>query len=93
MRRGNPITGSRRTRAAAFSIIELMVVIAIIAILMAILLPTLVNAQKNARKVECQSNLRVMGQMLIAYTNENNGWLFPVGPEGPDGRPTTLGTN
>jgi prepilin-type N-terminal cleavage/methylation domain-containing protein len=92
MRRGNQYTDSRRTRAA-FSIIELMVVIAIIAILMAILLPTLVNAQKNARKVECQANLRTLGQMLIAYTNDNNGWLFPVGPEGLDGRPTTLGTN
>jgi prepilin-type N-terminal cleavage/methylation domain-containing protein len=76
-----------------FSIVELMVVIAIIAILMAILLPTLVNAQKQARKVECQSNLRTIGQILVAYMNENNGWLFPVGAEGFDGRPTTLGTN
>jgi prepilin-type N-terminal cleavage/methylation domain-containing protein/prepilin-type processing-associated H-X9-DG protein len=95
---GNSIGSATFVRARpplrrAFSIVELMVVIAIMAVLIAILLPTLVNAQKSARKVECQANLRSVGQILLAYVNENNGWLFPVGAEGFDGRPTTLGTN
>jgi prepilin-type processing-associated H-X9-DG protein len=68
-------------------------VITIIGVLIAILLPTLSNAQRSARKVECQSNLRSIGQILMSYVNENRGWMFPVGVDGPDGQPTTLGTN
>jgi prepilin-type N-terminal cleavage/methylation domain-containing protein/prepilin-type processing-associated H-X9-DG protein len=82
-----------KTRYQAFSLIELMVVIGLIGVLIGMLLPMLSKAQKQAHSVDCKSNLRTMGQMLIAYTNDNKGWLFPVGPEGPDGQPTTLGTN
>jgi prepilin-type processing-associated H-X9-DG protein len=43
--------------------------------------------------VACKSNLRQLGHFFQMYVNENGGWLFPVGPDGPDLRPTTLGTN
>jgi len=76
-----------------FSIVELMVVIAVIGVLIAMLLPALSRAQKQARSVACQSNLRQLGLLLATYTSENRGWLFPVGPDGPTGQPTTLGTN
>jgi prepilin-type processing-associated H-X9-DG protein len=33
-----------------------------------------------------------VGLALSIYSNENRGWLYPVGPDGEDGRPTTFGT-
>src|SRR3954452_5990809 len=89
----------RRSRTMrGFSLIELMVVVGIIAILIGLLLPSLNKARAQAKSVQCQSNLRQLGVMLQTYVNENNGWLFPVGPDGPpdangDSIPTTLGTN
>ncbi|HVT89833.1 MAG TPA: type II secretion system protein [Tepidisphaeraceae bacterium] len=83
----------RRVRSPAFTLVELLVVMGIIAMLVSILLPALAGAQKQAKSVQCKSNLRNLGLILYQYVNENKGWLFPVGPDGPDGRPTTYGTN
>ena len=71
----------RRRRAhgrRGFSLIELLAVIGIIAILLGLLFPALSNAWAHARLVNCQSNLRQVGQALIMYANNNNGWLIPV---------------
>lgn len=88
------MSGSRTKREwRGFSIIELMVVCALIGVLVSMLLPALSKAQKQARSVECQSNLRQLGILLSNYVSENRGWLFPVGPDGMDGQPTTMGTN
>jgi prepilin-type N-terminal cleavage/methylation domain-containing protein/prepilin-type processing-associated H-X9-DG protein len=73
-------------RRRGFSLIELLVVIGIIAILLGLLLPSLSLAWAHARLVNCQSNLRQVGQALIMYANENNGWLIPV-----DSDPTAEG--
>jgi type II secretory pathway pseudopilin PulG len=74
--------------------VELMVVVGIIAILIGLLLPALNGARAKAKSVACKSNLRQLGVMLQTYVNENNGWLFPVGPDDPNtNQPTTLGTN
>jgi len=67
-----------KRRLRGFSLIELLVVIGIIAILLGLLFPALSNAWAHARLVNCQSNLRQVGQALIMYANENNGWLIPV---------------
>lgn len=54
----------------AFTLVELLVVIGIIAVLIALLLPALQRARQQAQQVTCASNLRQMGQALVMYTNE-----------------------
>jgi prepilin-type N-terminal cleavage/methylation domain-containing protein/prepilin-type processing-associated H-X9-DG protein len=67
---------SKRKRAA-FSLVELLVVIGIIAILIGLLLPSLQAARKQAKTVQCKSNLKQIGDQLQIYANINRGWLYP----------------
>jgi len=59
----------------AFTLIELLVVIAIITLLAAILLPALQKAKDTAYSIQCKSNLKQCGTLLIAYAGEHNGWI------------------
>lgn len=79
-------------RIAGFTLVELLVVIGLIALLIGMLMPALSRVREQSRQVACASNLRQIGMSLLIYANESRGWLYPVGPPGGDGLPTTLGS-
>ena len=60
----------------AFTLIEVVVVIAIIAILAAILIPSLNSTLERAKATKDMSNLRQIGAATQMYMNDNNGVLF-----------------
>jgi prepilin-type N-terminal cleavage/methylation domain-containing protein len=61
----------------AFTLVELLVVVAIIGILVALLLPTLARAKQHAVRTRCLSNVKQFSLGLIIYAQENQD-QFPV---------------
>lgn len=60
-----------------FTLVEMLVVIAIIAVLAALLLPALAKAKESGKKITCMGNMRQIGFALTQYVGDYNDWLMP----------------
>ncbi len=69
--------GQQCGKSGIFTLIELLIVVAIIAILAALLLPALGQAQKSAQRSMCLSNIRQNAVSLTMYANDNKDRLVP----------------
>jgi prepilin-type N-terminal cleavage/methylation domain-containing protein/prepilin-type processing-associated H-X9-DG protein len=67
---------------AAFTLVELLVVIGIIALLMAILLPSVAGTRRQSRALQCASNVRQLCTAIFGYAADNKG-RFPTNLQSP----------
>ena len=74
---GRPIRNSKYRRWEAFTLVELLVVIAMIAILMSMLMPAIQSAREAARRTQCTRNL---GSIMLALHQYEMAWeAYPMG--------------
>ncbi len=79
--------------AAGFTLIELMIVVAIVGILAAIAYPSYQNSVQNSRRADAQSALTAFSNAMERYYTNNNNSYLGAGPAGADtGAPTIFPT-
>jgi len=76
---------------AGFTIIELLVVLAVLALLVALLLPALSKARETAVRVQCASNLRQQGMTWHIYATQNKD-VLPYNRRNDFGKNTIVGS-
>jgi prepilin-type N-terminal cleavage/methylation domain-containing protein len=81
----DPPEHSARRRRRAFTLVELLVVVGIIAVLVGLLMPALGSARNQSRAVQCLSNLRQIGMAAMMYAQETKQWVsfVPAVPPKP----------
>lgn len=79
MKSATLLSSSARSGRRAFTLIELLTVIAIIGVLMAILFPVIGRVRESSSTTRCASNLRQVGIAIQSYVTENRGTLPPTG--------------
>lgn len=70
------VPGQRRR--SAFTLVELLVVIGIIALLISMLMPALSKARQSALQIKCAANLRQIGIGFQMYRSDNRNWIGPL---------------
>lgn len=90
---GKAISGGGREVGRAFTLLELLVVMAIMGILVSLLLPALAHSKHRARSVACMNHLKQLQTAWMIYADENQDELPPNNFVffGPDGTPRELG--
>lgn len=68
--------GARLAVVCAFTLVELLVVVAVMGILAALLVPAMTRSQGSARRIRCVSNLRQLGLAVRLYWDENGDQAF-----------------
>jgi prepilin-type N-terminal cleavage/methylation domain-containing protein/prepilin-type processing-associated H-X9-DG protein len=74
-----PAPRGNQPRRRAFTLVELLVVVGIVAVLIGVLLPALSKARAAANAAKCLANVRNMQVALVMYANENRGHLIQAG--------------
>ncbi|MEM7229632.1 MAG: prepilin-type N-terminal cleavage/methylation domain-containing protein [Planctomycetota bacterium] len=72
-----PHSGGRSPRAdrAGFSMVELLVVLAVVVILTSFLMPAIGHVRENANRIVCASNLRQIGTAMVQFAGDNKDRL------------------
>ncbi len=101
----NTSRSDKKRKTRGFTLIEVLVVVAIIALLIAILLPSLSRAKQMSKMIQCQSNEHQQLRAFLMYAHDHKGrlpgttndefadWLgFTNGPNGTIGKEPEMGT-